>query len=278
MQLLSWNVQWCRGVDGRVDARRIAREIARIAPEADVICLQEVARGFDTLPGSGGEDQFALLAAALPAFTAVEGIALDLAHPAGGRRQFGNVILSRLPVFQVWRHALPQPADAQHADMARIALEAAIDAPGLGALRVTCTHLAYYSALQRAAQVQALRERHEAAQADRAAPAQRERGHPLFEWQARPAPALVAGDFNCEPGSDAYARMAAPPFADAWTLAHPGAPHPMTAGCFDTVQWERPLACDFVFVSHELAPRVVGCEVDAVSAASDHQSVLVTLR
>jgi endonuclease/exonuclease/phosphatase family metal-dependent hydrolase len=51
MKLLSWNIQWCRGVDGRVDAQRIAREIRAMA-DADVICLQEVARNFDTLPGS----------------------------------------------------------------------------------------------------------------------------------------------------------------------------------------------------------------------------------
>ena len=25
MRLLSWNIQWCRGVDGRVDPERIAR-------------------------------------------------------------------------------------------------------------------------------------------------------------------------------------------------------------------------------------------------------------
>ena len=56
MQLLSWNIQWCRGVDGRVDPQRIARTIRELA-DADVICLQEVARGFDTLAGSQGEDQ-----------------------------------------------------------------------------------------------------------------------------------------------------------------------------------------------------------------------------
>ena len=97
MNLISWNIQWCRGVDGRVDPERIARTLRELAPEADVICLQEVARGFDTLKGSGGEDQFALLAAAFPGFTAIDGIAVDVPHPRGGRRQFGNLLLSRLP-------------------------------------------------------------------------------------------------------------------------------------------------------------------------------------
>ena len=55
MRLLSWNIQWCRGVDGRVDPERIAR-VARELADADVICLQEVARGFPSLAGSGGEE------------------------------------------------------------------------------------------------------------------------------------------------------------------------------------------------------------------------------
>ena len=54
--------------------------------DADVICLQEVARGFDTLAGSQGEDQFALLAAAFPGYTAIEGIAVDVPVEGGGRR------------------------------------------------------------------------------------------------------------------------------------------------------------------------------------------------
>ena len=163
MKLLSWNIQWCRGVDGRVDPARIARVIRELA-DADVICLQEVARGFDTLVGSRGEDQFALLVAEFPGYTAIEGIAVDVPNDNGGRRQFGNLLLSRLPLRQAWRHLLPWPADADYADMQRVAVEAVIEAPDVGDLRVTTTHLAYYSAAQRLAQVAALRDLHAAAQ------------------------------------------------------------------------------------------------------------------
>src|SRR5438067_669231 len=55
MRLLSWNVQWCRGLDGVVDPARIAAEARRIDP--DVICLQELAANFPELEGSRGEDQ-----------------------------------------------------------------------------------------------------------------------------------------------------------------------------------------------------------------------------
>src|ERR1700730_4562857 len=45
MRLVNWNIQWGRGVDGRVDLARIVRE-ARALCDFDVLCLQEVTRGF----------------------------------------------------------------------------------------------------------------------------------------------------------------------------------------------------------------------------------------
>ena len=282
MKLLSWNIQWCRGVDGRVDAERIARVIRELA-DADVICLQEVARNFDTLQGSRGEDQFAQLAAAFPGYTAIEGVAVDAPHEAGGRRQFGNLLLSRLPLRQAWRHLLPWPADAAHADMQRVAIEAVIEAPDVGDLRVTTTHLAYYSAAQRLAQFNALRELHAAAQGHRQPPQRADNSRGPFHWRPRPGAGIVTGDCNCEPDSPGYARMlapfddATPPFVDAWHIAHAGQPHAHTVGLYDTVQWPRRFACDFIFVSADLAPRVKAFDVDAGSDASDHQALVLTL-
>ena len=100
MKILDWNIQWCLGVDGRVDPKRIVDE-ARALADFDILCLQEVACNFPALKGSAGEDQFALIAALLPGFTAIPGIAVDTAAADGSRRTFGNMILSRLPVRQV---------------------------------------------------------------------------------------------------------------------------------------------------------------------------------
>ena len=282
MKLLSWNVQWCRGVDGRVDPGRIARE-ARAMADADVICLQEVARNFDTLAGSAGEDQFALLAAAFPGYAAIEGVAVDAPGEGGQRRQFGNLLLSRLPLRQAWRHLLPWPADAAHADMQRVAIEAVIESPDIGDLRVTTTHLAYYSAAQRLAQVNALRAQHAAAQRHRQPPERADTSRGPFHWRPCPGAGIVTGDFNCEPDSPGHERMLAPfadgtsAFKDAWAVAHPGQAHQASVGLFDTVQWPRPFACDFVFVSVDLAPRISACDVDTLSDASDHQAVVLTL-
>ena len=282
MQLLSWNIQWCRGVDGRVDPQRIARTIREFA-DADVICLQEVARGFDTLAGSRGEDQFAMLAAAFDGYTAIEGIAVDVPAALGKRRQFGNLLLSRLPVRQVWRHLLPWPADAGHADMQRLAIEAVIEAPDVGALRVTTLHLAYYSAAQRQAQIEQLRALHAAAHAHHATPPRAGPSSGPFHRLARPVAGIVCGDFNCEPGAPGYVRMldrfadGTPAFRDAWQLTHAQQPHDPTVGVYDGVQWPRRFACDFAFVSDDLAPRVQGLRIDAASDASDHQALLLRL-
>jgi endonuclease/exonuclease/phosphatase family metal-dependent hydrolase len=283
MQLICWNVQWCRGVDGRVDPKRIARTVRELAPAADVVCLQEIARGFDTLPGNTAGDQFALLAAEFPGWTAIDGVAVDVPHPAGGRRQFGNLLLSRRPVRRAFRHLLPWPADAEHADMPRVAVEAVIEAPDVGDLRVTTTHLAYYSAAQRLAQFDALRALHAAAHGHRIRPARADDSGGPFDWQPMPSAGIVCGDCNCEPGSPGHARMLEPfaddtqRFHDAWQLDHPGRPHDATVGLYDTQQWPRKFACDFVFLSDELAPRVRSLRVDSTSDASDHQAVVLDL-
>ena len=282
MKLLSWNIQWCRGVDGRVDAERVARE-ARAMADADVFCFQEVARGFDSLAGSNGEDQFALLSAAFPGYGAIEGVAVDVPGEGGERRQFGNLVLSRFPLRQAWRHLLPWPADALHADMQRVAVEVVVEAPDIGDVRVTTTHLAYYSAAQRLAQVNALRDLHAAAQGHRTPPERADASRGPFHWRARPGAGIVTGDFNCEPASPGQARMleafadGTPAFRDAWQVAHSGQPHADTVGLYDTAQWPRRFACDFVFVSADLAPRITGLEVDTKSDASDHQALLLTL-
>src|SRR5215210_3446076 len=100
MKLITWNVQWCRGIDGAVDPARIAR-VARELADFDVLCLQEVAINFAGLAGSRGEDQMAELAAALPGYVPLFSAGTDLDGGNGKRRQFGNAVFTRLPVLQV---------------------------------------------------------------------------------------------------------------------------------------------------------------------------------
>lgn len=279
MKLITWNIQWGRGTDGRVDLERIVAD-ARALADFDVLCLQEVADGWPDLPGGAAGNQFRTLALALPGFSAVEGVAVDMPGPAGSRRRFGNLLLSRLPVLQVLRHQLPWPAAPGVPSMPRLAIEATLRAP-FGPLRVLTTHLAYYALSQRLAQVQRLRELQQegAAHARQARPA--EEGP--FLVLPRGGAALLAGDMNFKPGLQEYRRMLAPfpdgtpAWLDAWAQLHPQAPHPPTFAPHEGPAPEPPYCCDFVFASADLAPRLRALRVDARTTASDHQPLLLEL-
>src|SRR5258706_15902722 len=282
MKLISWNIQWCRGSDGRVDPARIAR-VAREMADFDVLCLQEVARNYPDLAGSSGEDQYAALAGLFPRYSVVKGVATDVPAPQGERREFGNAIVTRLPVLQVFRHLLPWPADPSVPSMQRSAVEVVLDTRS-GPLRVTTTHLEYYSAKQRAAQVEALRELQIEAAGHAASPQPGKEGGP-FQPVPRPASAILTADFNFRSDDPMHARVQAPlgagvpAYRDAWQLRHPGKPHPPTLGVHDKTQWPGPpFACDFVFVTEDIAHRVEDVVVNVDTDASDHQPVLLVLR
>lgn len=281
MKLITWNIQWGRGIDLKVDVARIARTARKLA-DFDVLCLQEVAVNFPRLAGSRGEDQVGELSRALPSYSAHYGIATDVDDGHGGRSRFGNLILSRLPVIQVFRHLLPWPADPEVPSMQRIAVEAILQARW-DPLRVMTTHLEYYSAKQRMAQVEALRRLHEEACGHAAF--RRPSGDPGEPFTAlpRPASAILTGDFNFKPDATEHERMTAvfgatvPRFMDAWEIAHPQQPHAHTVGLYENGWAEHPYCCDFVFVTDDLAPRVHKVTVDAQTQASDHQPVLIEL-
>jgi endonuclease/exonuclease/phosphatase family metal-dependent hydrolase len=278
--LISWNIQWGRGCDGVVDLRRIV-EHARALADFDVLCLQEVASNYPGLPGSRGENQPALFARLLPGYTAVFCAATDVRAGNGSRRLFGNMILSRLPVMQAYRHLLPWLAEARRKSMQRALMETVIEAP-FGLLSVMTTHLEYYSPLQRRAQVERIRELHAAA-ALRARVSVHDTSRGPFRMLKRAASTILTGDFNFRPDDPLHARVSAPfsqsvpAFLDAWQTAHPGRPHPPSLGVFDRKQWPQPYCCDFVYVTENLQRRVLDVQVDQHSDASDHQPILLIL-
>ncbi|MBK8742924.1 MAG: endonuclease/exonuclease/phosphatase family protein [Betaproteobacteria bacterium] len=282
MKLITWNIQWCRGVDGNVDPARIIGH-ARDFADFDVLCLQEVARNYPGLEGNQVRDQFQALADLLPGFVAIEGIAVDEFSARDGRRQFGNMILSRVPVGQVFRHLLPWPADPWVPTMPRVALEVVL-ATAAGPLRVTTSHLEFYSAVQREAQVERLRALQAEACGHAADAWQEEKRGGPFETRQRGPAGILTGDFNYEVSDPIHARLQQPDapglprYIDAWTIANPGIPHAPTVGVYDKVQWHgREFCCDFICVSEDVAPRVRAVAVDPRTAASDHQPVLLEL-
>lgn len=281
MRMLSWNIQWGRGMDGRVDLERIVCTIRELG-DFDAVCLQEVAVNFPGLPGSRGEDDIAELAAGLPGYLPIYGAATDLPDGRGGRKLFGNAIFSRLPVGQVWRHPLPWPAEADAPSMQRVLVEAVVESD-VGPLRVMTTHLEYYSQPQRFAQIDAIRHLHveACAMSARASVAEEQGGS--FEVFPRPAAAILCGDMNFPAGAPERACVLAPfgggepAFRDAWDVLHPGEPHAPTVGIHKVDFVERPECFDFVFLTDGLAGRLRAHGIDAVTEASDHQPVWVEL-
>jgi endonuclease/exonuclease/phosphatase family metal-dependent hydrolase len=281
MKLITWNIQWGRGVDGRVDLARIV-EHARELADFDVLCLQEVADNYPSLGGNDDANQFARLAALLPGYAAIEGIAVDVAGDGARRRRFGNMIFTRLAVHSIRRHALPWPAAPGKESMPRVAIEATLALP-LGPVRVTTTHLEYYSATQRNAQVRRLRELHDESSLRAMQAGFRSVDRGPFTETPQTTHAILTADFNFPPDDPAFDAIqqpfesGTPAYRDAWQLVHDRKPHEPTFCLYDHSWKETPYCCDFIFVSEDLRARVRGLEVDGETRCSDHQPVLIEL-
>src|SRR3954451_12819783 len=184
VRLVTFNIHHGVGDDGRHELRRLAQGLP--AADADVICLQEVDRHFGDR--SENVDQGLLLARALDMQLAW-GPAVDEPRPAGRPNgEYGNAVLSRLPILISDVHRLPGSGEP------RTALRTMIELDG-GALWVTVTHLSR-SGGDRAAQLAAVAALH-------TGPMQT---------------GVVVGDFNTAPGAPELAALR-PQFTDAWELA-----------------------------------------------------------
>ncbi len=275
MQLITWNIQCGKGCDGVVDLERIVA-VARSLADADVFCFQEVSNGFASL--DGGTDQGARLAALLPEHRAVFRPAVETIDGQSRSHCFGNMTLSRLPILQVASHLLPWPQDSSERSMRRQALEITVQT-SFGALRVTNTHLEYYSAMQRDAQIGRLLDLQQEASTYRQATDARE----PYGRQMIAASGILCGDFNFDVSDPQHEMLDASSrpginYRDAWAIRHPSLPHAPTCGLHDRVQWKNGADCrDFIFVTEDMAGRVRHMQVDGETAASDHQPVLIEL-
>lgn len=244
VRLVTFNTHHGVGADARHDLPRLAKLLASM--DADVICLQEVDRHFG--PRSEDVDQALLLSRALDMQLAW-GPAIDEERPRG-RRQYGNALLSRLPILISDVHRLPGSGEP------RSALRTMVELDG-GALWVTATHLTTRSADERRAQVEALAALHTDSMGT----------------------GVLVGDFNTAPDApelDALRRR----FTDAWRLARArddrsgwrfwqsdaGHTHPARSP-------HRRI--DQVWVSPGVA--VAGAHVPDAGGASDHLPVVVDL-
>ena len=275
MKLITWNIQWARGVDERVDPLRIIHHARQMA-DFDVLCLQEVAANFPDLDGNDRTDQFALFSELLPGFTAIEAIGVDVPDGTGGRKRFGNLALTRLPVAQALRHVLPWEAAATR-NMPRVLVEAMVETP-FGPLRLMTTHLEYSSPVLRATQIEGIRQIQRMAAARQSTP--RAPGPHTYAPTPNAASAILTGDFNMRPDDAGMAQLLAPfegdvpPLVDLWPVLKGAEPHPPSAFICD--QTYGPPGClDYVLATPDLAARARSIVYDIETRASDHQPILV---
>jgi endonuclease/exonuclease/phosphatase family metal-dependent hydrolase len=287
MQLLTYNIQYGRGKDGKFDLRRIAEEIEG----ADLIALQEVERHWSR---SGNRDQPLEIATLLGDYYWVYGAGADLhlQSPPGTdqganlRRQFGNMLLSRSPILSSRNHLLPKYGSLGPMSLQRSALECVIHTTQ-GPVRFYSLHLSHLAAETRAPQIQRLLDIHREARFEGAAVSG---GGLKEEWTrdgmppAMPDRAVLMGDFNFEADSPEYAQIAGPlspyggrvinpcGFVDAWVESGHDALEGVTADIHG-----RPVRLDYCFVSAELRGCVRGVEIDAGASGSDHQPVRIWL-
>jgi endonuclease/exonuclease/phosphatase family metal-dependent hydrolase len=284
LKLVSYNIQYGFGGDGRYDLTRAAR----VVEGADIIALQEVERHWRR---TNDDDQPALLSALLPDYHWVYGPAFDMdasTHLNGRlvnrRRQFGTMILSKLPIVWSRLHALPMRRMTRPLNTRNAALEAMIRTPA-GPVRLFALHLAHVGAQERLEQIDYLMDAH--------ARAPREGGpwsgiddEPGRDWtHGEPEPdspgrAIWLGDFNCEPGSAEYHRIVgsapyhpgaayADGFVDAAAVAADPAPdfHTHEKVIAGALKRRR---LDHCFLTGDMAKRVRSIGADIGEVASDH--------
>jgi len=286
MKIITWNVQWFKGLDGVVDIERVVK-VAREMADFDALCLQEVAVNYPALTGQTPANQSEAVQQFLPGFQVVFCASVDELSPCGTyRQQFGNLIATRLPVRQIQQIALPYPNPrplAEHVDsalsMPRSCLACTVQAEW-GPVRLMTSHLEYYSQPMRLAQAQALRDLHRQFCDLAAYPPQTESGTP---YQPKPLTfdTIMCGDFNFEQDAIEHAEILKPgatmDLCNAWEAMHLQQVQPATFRLFDRTYGPEPVACDFFFISQSLVPRLSRLEINQMTQVSDHQPVLLEL-
>ncbi len=176
IRIVTYNVHYCRGLDGRFAPDRVARILRELDP--DIIALQEIDVG---RPRSRGDDQLAYFAAELGLHQLFCPSIID------GEEHYGHGLLSTRPLRLVRQVRLPtggslvvEPRDGLHAAVAIDGREVAVITTHLG--------LAY---AERSAQVDRLLQ------------------DDFLGGLTSADPGLFLGDLNLSPGGKLYRRLVA---------------------------------------------------------------------
>ena len=259
IQVLSWNIQNGEGVDGVISLERIADTIFSMS-NPEVICLQEVSRNCKLKDGTQ-PDQLNQLSNIFKGYEPFFGAAYDVLRTGESQReQFGNIILSKLPVLSSFNHILPQPTDSSYRHMPRQLTEVTVKTQQFPVCIMT-THLEYGSQTQRLAQAKRILDIKDDIDQLSLNPATVQEPGPYAKLE-RSNKLILCGDFNFESNSSEYELLTneshnQEALVDSWSHLNPNDEHAPTCGIFDKKQWPDGAHCrDFAFVSSSLKNNV----------------------
>ena len=289
MRLVSYNIRYGLGRDGKYDLERIADSI----DGADIIALQEVERYWKR---SGMVDQPQAIGDLLPSYYWVYGPSYDVdssSADANGkiinrRRQFGTMLLSKTPVLYSKLLGFDKIVSTTCFNMQTGAIEGVVYT-AVGPVRVYSLHLSALSERERVMQIEQLIVHHRNWQrtggiwsgSDKVVDASWSEGESM---PASTPHAILMGDFNTLPDSETYRLLAGhheldycrvsyvDEFVDSLALVPDDtAKSPYT---YWTDEADRSNQAkqrlDYCFVSAELAERVRHTHTDTAAEGSDH--------
>jgi endonuclease/exonuclease/phosphatase family metal-dependent hydrolase len=190
LRVMTYNIHVGVGMDKKLDLQRISEVIN--AEHPDLVGLQEVDRGVKRTEGKDEIAELAKLTAMNYAF------AHNLDYQGG---QYGVAILSRFPIKEIDHRKYENRREAERRGMIRVEIEFAGRT-----INFVTTHLDYQFEDGRVFETEQM----------------------LKFLEGVRGPLIVVGDFNDEPGGDAYKLMLTG-FEDAWIIAkikEPGLTYP----------------------------------------------------
>ena len=279
MEIVSYNIQFGRGLDRIIDLKRICLSVKG----ADIICLQEVEQGWQR---SAEVDQPKLISEILPEYYTVFGSSFDVdnsvknkqGHVVNRRRRHGVMILSAWPILSSRTFNLAKIHYADKFNMQMSFVEAVIETEDK-AIRVYNYHAGYLGSEERLNQVKQLVETYQRSPREHGAWS----GKPDIDgddWSNRreipemPDTAIVCGDFNCSPESPEYQYLIGnSDLVDCWSVSDPDNLNTSTRRRNITEDIKVAGKIDHIFVSQDLADNVQQVMIDHEADGSDHKPV-----
>lgn len=279
MKVVSYNIQFGRGLDGVIDLVRTCRAIRG----ADIICLQEVDQGWKR---SDEKDQDLEIAGLMPSYYFVYGSSFDVdasnraAHGAviNRRRRHGNMILSRWPILSSRNLNLPKQHYPDKFNMQMTCVEAVIDT-GAIVTRVYSYHAGYLDSAERLDQVSYLAGVFARSPLEKGAWSGKQ-DIDGDDWSNQrntpqmPLSAIVCGDFNAAPDTEEYQfLLEATGLIDCWRLGDPGNRETSTLRKATSRDIQVSGKIDHILVTPDLCDHLKEVVIDDDAEGSDHKPI-----